>query len=121
MALLVSNNPYRLGTAVGSGTRPRLDTAQLGVAVLGPTGPRQGLLRRWSLSSIEVDGEGAIPAGIDGEAALLDAPLRFIMRPGALRVRISRDHPGASPSASVPDGAWPGLRSLAKLAVTGSH
>ena len=39
MALLVSNNPYRLGTAIGSGTRPRLDTAQLGVAVLGPKGP----------------------------------------------------------------------------------
>jgi diacylglycerol kinase family enzyme len=122
MALLVSNNPYRLGTAIGSGTRPRLDTARLGVAVLGPKGPvRQGLLRRWSLPSIEVDGDRAIPAGIDGEAALLDSPLRFVMRPGALRVRISLDHPGASPSASVPDGALPGLRSLARLAVTGSR
>jgi hypothetical protein len=122
MALLVSNNPYRLGTAIGSGTRPRLDTAELGVAVLGPKGPmRQGLLRRWSLPSIEVDGNGAVPAGIDGEAALLDPPLRFIMRPGALRVRISLEHPGASPSASVPEGALPGLRSLARLAVTGSH
>jgi diacylglycerol kinase family enzyme len=121
MALLVSNNPYRLGTAIGSGTRPRLDTAQLGVAVLGPQGRRQGLMRRWSLPSIEVDGDGAIPAGIDGEAALLDSPLRFIMRPGALRVRISLDHPGASPSASVPEGMLPGLRSLARLAVTGSH
>ncbi|HEV7176455.1 MAG TPA: diacylglycerol kinase family protein, partial [Solirubrobacteraceae bacterium] len=122
MALLVSNNPYRLGTAIGSGTRPRLDTARLGVAVLGPKGPmRQGLLRRWSLSSIEVDANGAVAAGIDGEAALLDPPLRFTMRPGALRVRISLQHPGASPSASVPEGALPGLRSLARLAVTGSH
>jgi hypothetical protein len=121
MALLVSNNPYRLGTAIGSGTRPRLDTAQLGVAVLAPRGARQGLMRRWSLPSIEVDGDGAVPAGIDGEAALLDSPLRFIMRPGVLRVRISLDHPGASPSASVPDGMLPGLRSLARLAVTGSH
>jgi diacylglycerol kinase family enzyme len=121
MALLVSNNPYRLGTAIGSGTRPRLDTAQLGVAVLGPKGPGQGLMRRWSLASIEVDGDGAVPAGIDGEAVLLDSPLRFIMRPGALRVRISLAHPGASPSASVPEGALPGLRSLVRLAVTGSH
>ena len=122
MALLVSNNPYRLGTAIGSGTRPRLDTARLGVAVLGPKGPMpQGLLRRWSLSSIEVDANGAVAAGIDGEAALLDPPLRFTMRPGALRVRISLQHPGASPSASVPEGALPGLRSLARLAVTGSH
>ena len=110
MALLVSNNPYRLGTAIGSGTRPRLDTARLGVAVLGPNGPmRQGLLRRWSLPSIEVDSNGAVPAGIDGEAALLDPPLRFIMRPAALRVRISLHHPGASPSASVPEGALPGV------------
>jgi diacylglycerol kinase family enzyme len=121
MALLVSNNPYRLGTAIGSGTRPRLDTARLGVAVLGPRGSRQGLMRRWSLPSIEVEGDGAVPAWIDGEAVLLDSPLRFIMRPGALRVRISLAHPGASPSASVPEGALPGLRSLARLAVTGSH
>ncbi|MGZ4185865.1 MAG: diacylglycerol/lipid kinase family protein [Solirubrobacteraceae bacterium] len=122
IALLISNNPYRLGTAIGSGTRPRLDTARLGVAVLGPKGgTRQGLMRRWSLPSIEVDGDGAVPAGIDGEAALLDSPLRFIMRPGALRVRISLDHPGASPSALVPEGALPALRSLARLAVTGSQ
>jgi diacylglycerol kinase family enzyme len=122
IALLISNNPYRLGTAIGSGTRPRLDTALLGVAVLGPKGGvRQGLMRRWSLPSIEVDGDGAVPAGIDGEAALLDSPLRFIIRPGALRVRISLDHPGASPSASVPEGALPALRSLARLAVVGSQ
>jgi diacylglycerol kinase family enzyme len=122
VALLVSNNPYRLGTAIGSGTRPRLDTAELGVAILGPKGGvRQGLLRSWSLPSIEVDGNGAVPAGIDGEAALLDPPLRFIMRPRALRVRISLHHPGASPSASVPAGALPALRSLARLAVSGSQ
>jgi Diacylglycerol kinase catalytic domain len=122
MALLISNNPYRLGRAIGSGTRPRLDTAQLGVAVLGPTGGlRRGLLRRWSLPSVEVEGEGAVPAGIDGEAVLLDPPLRFVMHPGALRVRVSVNHPGASPSATVPDGAWAGVRALLRFAVTGSH
>ena len=36
-AILVSNNAYRLGHALGSGTRPRLDRAVLGVAVLVPT------------------------------------------------------------------------------------
>ena len=122
LALLVSNNPYRLGTAIGSGTRPRLDTAQLGVAVLGPKGGmRQGLLRSWSLPSVEVDSDGAVPAGLDGEAVLLDPPLRFIVRPGALRVRISLDHPGASPSAAVPEGVLPALRALARLAVIGSR
>jgi diacylglycerol kinase family enzyme len=120
LALLVSNNPYRLGRAVGSGTRPRLDTAQLGVAVLGPTsGVRQGLLHRWSLPTIEVDSDGAVPAGIDGEAALLEPPLRFEMRPRALRVRISLGHPGASPSAAVPDDAWAALRALVAIAVRG--
>jgi hypothetical protein len=33
--ILVSNNRYRLGKAVGSGTRPRIDDALLGITVLG--------------------------------------------------------------------------------------
>ena len=32
-ALLISNNRYRLGRAVGSGTRPRIDAGVLGVTV----------------------------------------------------------------------------------------
>ena len=32
--ILVSNNTYRLGRPVGSGTRPRIDSGELGVAVL---------------------------------------------------------------------------------------
>ena len=65
-----------------SGTRPRLDTARAGgrdprarrAAI------RRGLLRMWRLPSIEVDGDGAVPAGIDGEAAMLEPPLRFSCR-----------------------------------------
>src|SRR3954468_11401104 len=34
-AILVSNNRYRLGTAVGSGTRPRIDDGLLGITVAG--------------------------------------------------------------------------------------
>ena len=38
-AVLVSNNRYRLGRAVGSGTRPRIDDGLLGVTVVSaPTG-----------------------------------------------------------------------------------
>src|ERR1700729_281182 len=37
VAILVSNNAYRLGRVLGSGTRPRLDRAVLGVTVLAPT------------------------------------------------------------------------------------
>ena len=40
-------------------------------------------------------------AGVDGEAADLDPPLRFATRAAALRVRMSLRHPGASPSARL--------------------
>jgi hypothetical protein len=48
-----------------------------------------------------VDAEGSVPAGIDGEAVELDAPLAFVIRPDALRVRISSHHPGVSPSGHL--------------------
>ena len=47
---------------------------------------------------------------------MLDAPLRFAIRPGVLRVRVARKHPGASPSAMVPDGPWAGVLELARIA-----
>jgi hypothetical protein len=37
-------------------------------------------------------------AGVDGEAVDLPALLEFVIRPGALRVRISTHYPGVSPS-----------------------
>jgi hypothetical protein len=43
-----------------------------------------------------------VRAGIDGEAVELQAPLKFVIRPGALRVRISSRHPGVSPSGRLP-------------------
>ena len=48
---------------------------------------------------------------------MLDPPLRFRIRPGVLRVRIARKHPGASPSAIAPDGVWAGVVELARIAV----
>jgi diacylglycerol kinase family enzyme len=109
-AILVSNNRYRLGKAVGSGTRPRIDDGLLGITVASaPTGrgearqAPQRPWREWSAPSFDVDAEGPIAAGIDGEALVLDPPLRFRIVPGALRVRIARAHPGASPSAAMPE------------------
>jgi len=120
-AILVSNNRYRLGRAVGSGTRPRIDDGLLGVTVAAaPTGGRRLLQRpwrEWSTPEFEVDGgDGPIAAGIDGEALTLDPPLRFRIIPGALRVRIATAHPGASPSAAIPEGAWDGVRVLTRIA-----
>ena len=114
--MLVSNNRYRLGRAVGSGTRPRIDDGLLGITVFGaPSGRGEGgrslqrPWREWSAPDFEVDADRPVPAGIDGEALVLDPPLRFRIRPGVLRVRIARQHPGASPSAMAPEGSWAGL------------
>jgi diacylglycerol kinase family enzyme len=121
-AVLVSNNRYRLGFAVGSGTRPRIDDGLLGITVASaPTGAEnrrhpQRPWREWSAREFTVDSDGPVPAGIDGEAVTLEPPLRFQIRPGALRVRIARAHPGASPSATTPEGIWDGLRTLAGIA-----
>jgi diacylglycerol kinase family enzyme len=117
VAFMVSNNPYRLGRAIGSGTRPRLDTGLLGMAVIGA---QRGLMRLWSGPSLQADSDAPVPAGIDGEAAVLDPPLRFATRPGALRVRIAPSHPGRSPSAEIPEHAWAMVKELAALAFTGS-
>jgi diacylglycerol kinase family enzyme len=126
VAVLVSNNPYRLGRAIGSGTRPRLDRGLLGIAALAPTraagngAVRHTLgMRQWTLSTIEMHADEPVPAGIDGEAFRLDPPLCFRIRPGALRVRIAPGHPGTSPSALVPDKPWGLLQALAHIAVRG--
>ncbi|TCM38545.1 diacylglycerol kinase family protein [Kribbella sp. VKM Ac-2568] len=123
-AVLVSNNKYRLGRAVGSGTRPRIDDGLLGITVMGaPSGGGEGgrslqrPWREWSATSFEVDSDRPLPAGVDGEALVLDAPLRFRIRPGVLRVRIAHQHPGSSPSARAPEGLRAGLVELVRIAL----
>ncbi len=119
-AILVSNNRYRLGHAVGSGTRPRIDEGLLGIAVASAPGGDRSLARRpweeWTTPTFEVDAPGTIAAGIDGEAVTLDAPLRFASLAAALEVRIAAAHPGASPSAAMPEGAGETARALARIA-----
>ena len=123
VAILVSNNRYRLGRAVGSGTRPRIDDGLLGVTVFGAPRGRGGdgrlqrPWREWSAPEFEVGASHPVPAGIDGEAVTLEAPLRFRIRPGVLRVRVSRRHPGASPSAALPEGFVAGARGLLAVAM----
>ena len=127
VAILVSNNAYRLGRVLGSGTRPRLDGAVLGVTVLAPTesgaggGARVKLaMEQWITPTFEIASEAPVAAGIDGEAMRLDAPLRFCIRPGALRVRIAPHHPGASPSALEPDKPWRTITVLTSLLIHGA-
>jgi diacylglycerol kinase family enzyme len=114
--LLVSNNPYALDQPVARGTRPALDTGQLGVMVLDAPGDRaHPPARAWTAAYLEVAAAATVHAGIDGEAADLSGPLRFAIRPASLRVRISRHHPGASPSARFP-AEGQGLRRLPRPA-----
>jgi diacylglycerol kinase family enzyme len=120
-AILVSNNRYRLGRAVGSGTRPRIDDELLGVTVASvPTAGRrliQRPWREWSTPAFEVDADRPIAVGIDGEAVTLEPPLRFRILPAALRVRIAAAHPGASPSAAMPEGAWEIVLALVQIVI----
>jgi hypothetical protein len=49
----------------------------------------------WSQTDFEVRATAAVPIGLDGEALVLDPPLRFVSLPGALRVRLPRHAHGA--------------------------
>src|SRR5512135_1096032 len=103
-ALLVSNNPYRLGSLGQAAWRPRLDAALLGVLavriddgraavrlalheVVG-RGQRSPEYSWWTASTLTVQADGPVTAGIDGEPTTLESPLRFTTRPGALIVHL---------------------------------
>jgi diacylglycerol kinase family enzyme len=119
VALLVSNNSYRLGMGLGSGTRPRLDAGVLGVttAEVAARGRHGVDLHRWCCRDFEIEADGPVAAGIDGEAATLKAPIHFSSMAGALSVRIARGHPGASPSMKVPRTLRATAVELARLAI----
>ena len=121
--ILVSNNHYRLRPG-STGTRPRLDDGVLEVSVFsaGAAADRETRSRSpsGSRASSRCGSGGPIPSGIDGEAVVLDAPVRFVSRPGALRVRIAPQHPGASPAAGLPESGSAGVRALAHVAARGT-
>ena len=122
----VSNNPYGR-TASAMGSRPRMDTQELGVVslVLGPQGGAAALFAAiatghperfpgfdtWSTPTFEVTSDGPIEIGLDGETQVMDPPLRFSIRPTQVRVRLPRHAPGYSPAARSP-GWRQGLREL---------
>jgi diacylglycerol kinase family enzyme len=111
--VLVSNNPYELTHMSGAGTRERIDTGMLGIVaarvqgsdisklvaleLIGQAGRYPGLMS-WPAAEFEVRSGGPLEIGLDGEALVLDPPLRFASMPGALRVRLPR-RAGLSPAA----------------------
>ena len=121
-AVLVSNNQYGMGDIAGLGRRARLDRGTLGMFAVTVSSAAQaaGLLRgrrARGLTSlvgreVVVDADASqIPVGVDGEALLLDTPVRCVVQPAALRVRVPRDRPGVPDPKPVMD--WKRLRQMA--------
>jgi len=98
----VSNNAYDLGP-MGFGSRPSLDDGQLGIVVVAQ-GQVVGApkVQQWQAPTFEVSSGSSIAAGIDGESVALDSPVRFVLQPNTLRVRIARGVVGVSPAAKRP-------------------
>ena len=113
-AVLVSNNQYGMGDIAGLGRRARLDRGTLGMFAVTVSSAAQaaGLIRgRSSRGLTSVVGQEVvveadapqIPVGVDGEALLLDTPVRCNVQPAALRVRVPRDRPGVPDPTPVMD------------------
>jgi diacylglycerol kinase family enzyme len=127
-AVLVSNNVYGMGDIAGLGRRARLDRGTLGVFAVTVASAAQaaGLLRgtqsrgltRLAGHEVVVDADAPqIPVGVDGEALLLDTPVRCSVQPAALRVRVPRDRPGVPDPKPIMD--WKRLWQMA-LTVPGT-
>jgi diacylglycerol kinase family enzyme len=86
--VLVSNNPYSFDPPRQPGTRTALDSGQLGIVVVDRPAPGR-TSATWMAEQLEVSAAAPVHAGIDGEAVELSSPLRFAIRPHALRVRLS--------------------------------
>jgi diacylglycerol kinase family enzyme len=130
--ILVANNPYELGRAEGFGSRRRLDAGTLGIvaaqfqrpgelAQLARSQPAGGRRRprgwlEWTGTGFLVRSDGPVEIGVDGEAMLLDPPIRFGIVPGALRVRIPPRAPGYSPAAAAPTSGWSTITALLQTA-----
>jgi diacylglycerol kinase family enzyme len=124
-AVLVSNNVYGTDDIAGLGRRARLDRGTLGMLAVTVNSAVQaaGLLRgqssrgltRLAGREVVVDADTAqIPVGVDGEALVLDTPVRCVVQPAALRVRVPRDRPGVPDPKPVMD--W---NRLWRMALTG--
>jgi diacylglycerol kinase family enzyme len=128
LVLLVASNRYEL-----SGARERLDGGLLQVSALrartgaalaglatttlarGGRAPGGAGWAQWTTTSLRVDAAlPELPAGIDGEAAVLATPLEFRLLPLALRVLVP---PALGPRAPrVRLQRWATVRSLLRVA-----
>lgn len=115
----VSNNPYAL-VGRGMGSRPRMDTGELGIVCLRVDGIRAAevvartvigpgntdAMRAWSAQEFRVDSTGEVAVGLDGEALQMAPPLLFASEPKAVAVRLPLHALGESPSARNHGYRW---------------
>ena len=130
--LLVSNDRYELGSGEGFGSRRCIDGGNLGIVAAtfrssseiarlvesqaaGRTWRPPGWVE-WADGSFELRSSQPVEIGIDGEALVLDPPIRFRTMPGALRVRIPLGAPGYSPAAAAPTKGWATITALLRAA-----
>jgi diacylglycerol kinase family enzyme len=122
LAMVVSNNQYEFARWDRLGQRQRLDAGTLQVSVLdaGTLDELERLLagtllgaidfrpalRHWTSPQLEIGVLGEIVrAGIDGEPIALEAPLRFSVDPGALRLLVPEGMPADRQTPSL-EAAW---------------
>jgi diacylglycerol kinase family enzyme len=129
VAVVVSNNAYEFARWDKLGQRRRLDAGSLQVSVLdastldelerllagtlllGAVEFRPGL-RHWTTECLEMGVLGErVRAGVDGEPMAFEAPLRFSVDPGGLRVLVPDGLPAGR---SVPplEAGWHAARTL---------
>jgi diacylglycerol kinase family enzyme len=124
--LLVSNNPYQFDQAGRIGSRPALDTGQLGIVAVSIRNGREaaqllaletagrikdfGGWSEWAAASFTVDSPAEIKAGVDGESLGFAPPLTMRSVPKAITVMVP---PGERPPAVY---GLPTASSVANLA-----
>jgi diacylglycerol kinase family enzyme len=117
--VMVSNNPYHVEKLAGFGTRERLDGGVLGIAAAtirnasewqqlltleaaGHADRFRGLVQ-WTAPTFEIRSDAPVEIGIDGEALVMEAPLRFRSMAAALRLRLPPGAPGPPATQRAPD------------------
>jgi diacylglycerol kinase family enzyme len=129
--IMVSNDRYQLGSGEGFGSRRTIDGGNLGIvaATFRSSAELARLLEsgaagrnwrppgwvEWAAASFQLGSGQPVELGVDGEAVVLDPPIRFRTLPGALRVRIPPHAPGYSPAAAAPTPGWAGVTALLQV------
>ena len=116
--LLVSNNRYQITGPPDFGRRYRMDSGKLGVGAVTslPAGKnvaamrlaQVGALHEWETTSIRLESNEPILAGLDGEAVEFASPLDISIQPKGLRVLV----PAGTRPGYVPVGETVAARLL---------